>query len=72
MIYMDLEKFYSKTGIPNKYALTLVVAARARQLSERKDADCNDKYISKAVSDLEHGRVAYTIKDISAEANGVK
>ena len=38
MIYMDLEKIYRERDIPNKYILTLVVAARARQLSERKGA----------------------------------
>jgi len=38
MIYMDLETIYKNRDIPNKYILTLVVSARARQLSERKGA----------------------------------
>ena len=37
MIYMDLEKIYRERDIPNKYILTLVISARARQLSERRD-----------------------------------
>ena len=31
MIYMDLEKIYRERDIPNKYILTLVISARARQ-----------------------------------------
>ena len=36
MIYMDLEKIYRNRDIPNVHT-TLVVSARARQLSERKE-----------------------------------
>ena len=48
MIYMDLEKIYRERDIPNKYILTLVISARARQLSERRDLSGEEKYISMA------------------------
>ena len=50
MIYMDLEKIYRERDIPNKYILTLVISARARQLSERRDLSGDEKYISMAAS----------------------
>ena len=61
MIYIDLEKIYREQNIPNKYILTLVVSARARQLSERRDAASDEKYISKAVEDVQNGRISYRI-----------
>jgi len=63
MIYMDLEKIYRDRNIPNKYILTLVVAARARQLSERKGAadGYEEKFITRAVDDVTAGRVAYDV-----------
>ncbi|MBR4401497.1 MAG: DNA-directed RNA polymerase subunit omega [Synergistes sp.] len=61
MIYIDLEKIYREQNIPNKYILTLVVSARARQLSERRDAESDEKYISKAVEDVQNGRISYRI-----------
>lgn len=36
MIYTDLERIYRTSGIENKYALAMVISARARQLSEQK------------------------------------
>lgn len=66
MIYMDLEKIYKERNIPNKYILTLVVAARARQLSMRRDAFSSDeKFITRAVNDLTEGRIKYTVVDAS-------
>jgi DNA-directed RNA polymerase subunit K/omega len=63
---MDLEKIYKERDIPNKYILTLVVAARARQLSMRRDAFASDeKFITKAVNDLTEGRIGYKIVDIN-------
>ena len=61
MIYMDLEKIYRERGIPNKYILTLVIAARARQRSERKDLGGEEKYISRAVDDVTEGKISYKI-----------
>ncbi len=61
MIYIDLEKIYRERDIPNKYILTLVVSARARQLSERRGLNGDEKYISMAVDDVTHGRLAYRI-----------
>jgi DNA-directed RNA polymerase subunit K/omega len=68
MIYMDLEKIYRERGIPNKYILTLVIAARARQLSERKNTvlDCDEKFITRAVEDLTRGRIRYKVIDVTA------
>ena len=65
MIYMDLEKIYLERDIPNKYILTLVVAARARQLSERKGAltGYEEKFITKAVDDVTNGRIKYEVID---------
>ncbi|MDO5116280.1 MAG: DNA-directed RNA polymerase subunit omega [Synergistaceae bacterium] len=63
MIYMDLEKIYKERDIPNKYILTLVIAARARELSERHDATSDEKYISRAVNDVTDGKISYKIID---------
>lgn len=63
MIYMDLEKIYRERNIPNKYILTLVISARARQLSERRDMGGEEKYISQAVRDVTEGKVSYRIVD---------
>ena len=71
MIYMDLEKIYRERDIPNKYILTLVISARARQLSERKDLGGDEKYISKAVSDVTEGRISYKIIDPLPKTEGV-
>ncbi|MEG1501904.1 MAG: DNA-directed RNA polymerase subunit omega [Synergistaceae bacterium] len=63
MIYMDLEKIYAERDIPNKYILTLVLAARARQLSERKEvrAGLDEKYISMAVDDITNAKVDFEV-----------
>lgn len=64
MIYLDLEKIYRETSIPNKYILTLVVAARARQLSLRKDAlSASEKYISQALNELADGKISYNVTE---------
>lgn len=64
MIYLDLEKIYKETAIPNKYILTLVVASRARQLSLRKDAlSASEKYITQALSELTDGRINYQVTE---------
>ena len=69
MIYMDLETIYEKRNIPNKYILTLVVSARARQLSERKGAisGYDEKFITRAVEDLMQGRIRYSFVETSAK-----
>ncbi len=71
MIYMDLETIYKKRNIPNKYILTLVISARARQLSERKGAisGYDEKFITRAVDDLVQGRIRHTFVDTSAKKN---
>ena len=65
MIYMDLEKIYRERATPNKYIRTLVVAARARQLSERKGARTGyeEKFITKAVDDVTNGNITYKVVD---------
>lgn len=69
MIYMDLEKIYRERNIPDKYILTQVISSRARQLSERKGsaADCDDKFITRAVADLTEGRIGYKIVEAEPE-----
>ena len=69
MIYIDLEKIYREQNIPNKYILTLVVSARARRLSERRDAASDEKYISKAVEDVQNGRISYRIVEPAPAAS---
>ena len=65
MIFMDLDKIYREQNIPNKYTLTLVVAARARQLSERMGPlpGYDEKFITKAVEDVANGCVEYKFVD---------
>ena len=67
MIYMDLETIYKNRDIPNKYILTLVVSARARQLSERKGAisGYDEKFMTRAVDDLTQGKINYSFLDTS-------
>ncbi len=71
MIYMDLEKIYKNRNIPNKYILTLVVSARARQLSERKGAisGYDEKFITRAVDDLTQGKIRYSFTDAALKKN---
>ena len=71
MIYIDLEKIYKERNIPNKYILTLVVSARARQLSERKGAisGYDEKFITRALEDLARGKIKYSFTDMPAKKN---
>lgn len=70
MIYLDLERIYKETEIPNKYILTLVVASRARQLSLRKDADgASEKYISQALNELTENKITYKVTNANVMAN---
>lgn len=73
MIFMDLQKIYDDMNIPNKYILALVLAARARQLSERKTVrdGFDEKYISMALNDIENGKISYKLVD-NAEVDGVE
>lgn len=66
MIFMDLDKIYEERDIPNKYTLTLLVAARARQLSERVGPlpGYDEKFITKAFEDVANGCVDYKFVDI--------
>lgn len=61
MICTDIEKVYAERDIPNKYVLTLVLAERARQLSDRKGTGLgyDEKFITKAMEDVTEGRVSY-------------
>ncbi|MCX7828630.1 MAG: DNA-directed RNA polymerase subunit omega [Thermanaerothrix sp.] len=58
MIFCDIDRICRERKIPNKYVLALVVAARARQLSERKGRLGDDeKYISRAIDEISRGDV---------------
>lgn len=76
MIYRDLEKLYQKCNIPNKYILTIIVAKRARQLSEQKGRNAlsggNVKFISQALDELESGRIGFRFAAPSVVVNEVK
>jgi len=67
MIFFDYEKvFKSENCIDNKYALTSVIAQRARQISEQKGQgllDGAEKAISLATRELLEGKVAVRLPD---------
>jgi len=70
MICGDIEKIYRERDIPNKYVLTLILAERARQLSERKGTGLgyDEKFITKAMEDVDEGRVTYKMTPIEVGA----
>lgn len=57
MIYIDLENIFEHTNIENKYALAMIVATRARQLSEQKgrilDGEGSERCITYAIEEIE-------------------
>ncbi len=63
MIFCDLEELYEKFSIENKYVLTIIVAQRARFLSEQKGRyaleDSSEKYISTALQELVGGKLRH-------------
>ena len=67
MIYTDLENIFEQTNIENKYALAMIVATRARQLSEQKgrllDGESSERYITYAIEEIEaqHLNISSTI-----------
>ncbi len=71
MIYTDLEQILDETGIENKYALAMIVSARARQLSEQKgrmlDGAGSERYITYAIEEIEDGRLNIGAATIPAE-----
>jgi len=71
MICSDIEKIYKERDIPNKYVLTLILAERARQLSERKGTGLgyDEKFITKAMEDVEEGKVKYKMTPIEVGAD---
>lgn len=66
MICGDIEKIYREQDIPNKYVLTLILSERARQLSDRKGTGLgyDEKFITKAMEDVDGGRIKYTMTPI--------
>lgn len=70
MICGDIEKIYRERDIPNKYVLTLVLAERARQLSERKGTGLgyDEKFITRAMEDVDEGKVTYKMTPIEVGA----
>ena len=60
MKFYDIDALESKCGTNNKYKITVLVAARARWLSERKtvleESPENEKYLSAALLEIEQGR----------------
>ena len=61
MIYIDLENIFEHTNIENKYALAMIVATRARQLSEQKgrilDGEGSERCITYAIEEIEDGKL---------------
>lgn len=66
MICADIEKIFRERDIPDKYVLTLILAERARQLSERQGTGLGyeEKFITKAMEDLEEGKVSFKVTPI--------
>lgn len=66
MICSDIEKIYEERDIPNKYVLTLILAERARQLSDRRGTGLgyDEKFITKAMEDVAEGKVKYKMTPI--------
>lgn len=64
MIFYEMKDIAGHVGVDNKYMITLAVAHRARMLSERRvrplpgEEMPAEKYVSKALEDLEEGSVA--------------
>lgn len=68
MIYTDLENVLDKTGIENKYALAMIVANRARQLSEQKSVisgESSELCITRSVHEVEDGKLDITSSYVS-------
>ena len=67
MIFFDYEGiFASEARIENKYALTSVIAQRARQISEQKGQgllDGAEKAISLATRELLEGKLHFRLSD---------
>jgi DNA-directed RNA polymerase subunit omega len=61
MIYNNLEKIYETSHVENKYALAMVVATRARQLSEQKgralEGEGSERFITHAIEEIEGGHL---------------
>lgn len=63
MIFYDMNEISKNLGVDNKYMITLAVAQRARQLSERRvrpllgEEVPDEKFISEALEDLEEARI---------------
>jgi len=59
MKFYDIDALENKCNIDNKYKITALVAARARWLSEQKNAldaeSANEKYLSAALSEIDKG-----------------
>ena len=57
MIYTNVEKIYKKKGIENKYALAMIIANRARQLSEQKgrflEGEGSERCITHAIEEIQ-------------------
>lgn len=57
MIYTDLESILNANEIENKYALAMIVASRARQLSEQKGSalsgEGSERCISHSIEEIE-------------------
>lgn len=73
MICADIEKIYRERGIPDKYVLTMILAERSRQLSERKGTGLGyeEKFITKAMEDIEQGRINFKITPIDRAQDAV-
>jgi len=63
MIYVDVDQIMRKYDIPNKYVLTMMIAKRAKILSEdtakRLFGGDEDKPITAAIEEIKNGKILF-------------
>ncbi|HOM97775.1 MAG: DNA-directed RNA polymerase subunit omega [Acetomicrobium sp.] len=63
MIYVDVDQIMRKYDIPNKYVLAMMIAKRAKILSEdtakRLFGGDEDKPIAAAIEEIKNGKILF-------------
>ncbi len=70
MKFYDIDSLEKKTGIDNKYLLTVLVANWSRRISEQKSRMLEEdieEHLSLAMEDIAKGRVKYRIPSSRAK-----
>lgn len=73
MIYVDVAQIMRKYNIPNKYVLAMMIAKRARALSEdtakRLFDGGKDKPIVTAIEEVRDGKVKFVMRTKKVQAS---